>query len=160
MSKNEMSKNRTSRSRVVLSSLIALSVALVPGCSDPSAPEPEKLRETVESIEWRARANELYELLRVRGEEAPGEVSDWAQEDLESIGAWEYKVEPFPPGDPAAIEARMNELGAERWECFSVTPSPTGPVLLFRRPVRSYLGSIPLMELLRLLALGGALSSG
>ncbi len=146
--------------RVFLSIATASCVALAAACSEESIPEPERLRETVESIEWRARAHELYELLRERGEEVPEGVTSWAQEDLESIGAWEYRVEPLQAGDPAALEARMNELGAERWECFAVTPSAAGSVLLFRRPVRSYLGSIPLMELLRILAIGGAMTPG
>ena len=144
--------------RSALRSVAAAIVLSLGACSQESVPEPAKLRETVESIEWRARANELYELLRERGEAVPDDVSSWAQEDLESIGSWEYRVEPLEVGDPAALEARMNELGAERWECFAVTPSPGGSVMLFRRPARSYLGSIPLMELLRILALGGALS--
>ena len=146
--------------RKLVGGLLASASIAVAACTEETLPEPERLRETVESIEWRARAHELYELLRERGEEVPEDMGSWAQEDLESIGAWEYRVEPLASGDPAALEARMNELGAERWECFAVTPSPQGSLLLFRRPARSYLGSIPLMELLRILALGGALSPG
>ena len=47
---------------------------------------------------------------------------------------WEYKYEKLPTSagfNPVAIEARLNELGAEGWEM--VQAGETGPYVIFKR---------------------------
>lgn len=47
---------------------------------------------------------------------------EWARKDIDRIGAWKYKVVVCKGAevDHAAVEARLNELGKEGWECFWV----------------------------------------
>jgi hypothetical protein len=49
------------------------------------------------------------------------------------------------------MEQELNELGRERWECFSVQVSGKQTRFFFKRPVRSYVGSVPVSTLLNLL---------
>lgn len=67
------------------------------------------------------------------------------------MGAWEYRVSRVP-GDTNRIADEMNQLGAERWECFSVTTGDEGTQLLyFRRRMKSDFDNIPTRDLVRIM---------
>ncbi len=87
----------------------------------------------------------LYDHAVRTGETTARSATDWVSEDVGKIGTWEYRVLEMP-GNPKAIEQRLNEMGRQRWECFAVQPDR----LFLKRPHRSYLQQLPARELLRL----------
>jgi hypothetical protein len=102
---------------------------------------PASLEELVE---------QLYQRAREAGEEVPPDAMQWAREDLERAGDWEYRVVRVEADDDAAIEARLAALGAERWEAFWVERSGAGLRIFLKRRAVSYLRRLPLSELGRL----------
>jgi hypothetical protein len=102
---------------------------------------PASLEEVVER---------LYQRAREAGEEVPPDAMEWAREDLERAGDWEYRVVRLESDDDAAIEARHAALGAERWEAFWVERSSAGRRIFLKRRAVSYLRTLPLSELGRL----------
>ena len=80
---------------------------------------------TAEERDRWEKAREAYEKARDKakdkatavGESMSARVPEWVLEDLRNIGDWQYRVVEVRPQD---LEATLNELGAERWECFSV----------------------------------------
>ncbi len=87
-----------------------------------------------------AEVREAYEKAkrkaREMGESMPDKVPDWVKEDLENVGDWEYRVVDTPRDE---LEATLNELGRERWECFSVTVAGKKSQLVLKRRKRSRL---------------------
>lgn len=120
-------------------------LGLVLSCS-PETPgredSPDALREQI---------SELYNRARESGEDASGNAYEWAREDVERIGDWEYRVLRHTGADDAALEARLNELGSERWEVIWIESGSGGLKLFLKRPTRSYLRHLPLSELPRLI---------
>ena len=68
----------------------------------------------------------------------------WAADDLENIGDWEYKVEEFSRADPEELEAVLNDLGDERWEVIWIEKNADGYTVFLKKPSVSYLNKIPL----------------
>ena len=65
-------------------------------------------------------------------------------EELGKIFSFEYKILDIKDDPLAAeIEATLNVLGRERWECFAVQPVGSGIRLFLRRRPASYLQYIP-----------------
>ncbi len=83
------------------------------------------------------------------GETLPDKMPDWVKEDLKNAGSWEYRVVETPRGD---LEATLNELGAERWECFSVETHGKKSRLVLKRRKRSRLREIDSLSAEDLLA--------
>ena len=108
------------------------------------------------SLEW---ANRTFESLKKQGLTTAGSAQEWVLEDYTSMGAWEYKVVKMLPADLVdETEAELNKLGAKRWECFNVvapTPPQTHYLYYFKREKKSYLKSLPLKDLMRLVPLMG-----
>jgi hypothetical protein len=108
------------------------------------------------SLEW---ATGTFELLKKQGATTAGSVQEWAMEDYQAMGAWEYKVVPLlPTTEHEQTESELNKLGADRWECFSVVPptEPGTPCLYYlKREKKSYLKSLPMKDLMRLVPLMG-----
>ena len=69
-----------------------------------------------------------------------------------AIGDWEYKIEEFRLKNPKDLEIRLNQLGAERWQCFWVEQSKDQKIFYFKRTKLSYLSKIPTGALLRIMA--------
>ena len=114
------------------------------GGSKPSAAE-----QAWEEIE------KLYEKVKGVGDTTPQEIVDWAKEDIQRIGDWEYKVISVAAADDEALEKRFNEFGRERWEIFWVERDNRGDFRVFlKRSARSYLRSIPLSDLSKLVPSG------
>jgi len=97
----------------------------------------------------------VYEKARETGEKASESVYEWMREDLQKIGDWEYKVLSIPDLEDASVEAKLNELGRERWECVWVSEREETVRLFFKRPVRSYLSRMQVEQLLHLVPQGG-----
>ncbi len=70
------------------------------------------------------------------GESVPDRVPDWVVEDLKNVGDWEYRVVEAQRDE---LEATLNDLGAERWECFAVEGGGKKVQLVFKRRKRSRL---------------------
>lgn len=114
--------------------VIALTVSGCGGDSD----EPSAANRALDELQAK------YDALRQTEIDDPVE---WAAEDLENIGDWEYKVEMLSLDDPEDLEAALNKLGDERWEVIWIEKNDDGHMLLLKKPSVSYLSKIPLGSL-------------
>lgn len=80
---------------------------------------------------------------------------DWATEDLENIGDWEYRVVRLSYSSPEDLEAQLNEYGNQRWEVTWLEDTPEGFLVVLKKPSISYLSKIPLSQLSRIV-IGGS----
>ena len=72
---------------------------------------------------------------------------EWAAEDLENIGDWEYRVVELSYSSPEDLESQLNEYGNERWEVIWLEESPGGFLAVLKKPSISYLSKIPISQL-------------
>lgn len=79
----------------------------------------------------------------------------WAADDLENIGDWEYKVLDIAGDDPELLETTLNELGNDRWEVFWIESEQENFRVMLKRPSKSYLRHIPLSQIGRFV-IGGS----
>ena len=79
---------------------------------------------------------------------------EWATEDLENIGDWEYRVVDLSYTSPEDLETQLNEYGNERWEVIWLEESPSGFLAVLKKPSISYLSKIPISQLGRIV-IGG-----
>ena len=129
-----------------------LLTALLAGCaSDPDLPTSPDDR--VAALKERVR--ELYQQARESGQKVPKDALEWARQDLHRIGDWEYRIVDLPREDAQSRQARLNELGSERWEAFWMEPAGDGIRVYLKRRSRSWLEKLPLSELRRLVPSGG-----
>ena len=96
----------------------------------------------------------LYQSAKETGERVPKNIYDWIRQDIENLGDWQYRVVELETSDSKSVEGKLNELGQERWECIWVQPSLKTTRLFLKRPVRSYLTTLPLSQLLKLIPSG------
>ncbi len=96
----------------------------------------------------------LYEQAKDAGETAAEDVYEWAREDLEAIGDWEYKVQYLPNVNHIALEKKLNELGTERWEVIWIDRQGPNLIVTMKRPSRTWLNKLPLGQLLKAAAPG------
>lgn len=133
--------------------LAALSVILfalsVPALGQEAAPEAEP-----DTGIWKEILR-LYEKAKETGEQVPKDVYEWLTQEVQGLGDWEYRVVEMKEASPAELEARLNELGTERWECIWIETVGRKTRYTFKRPVKGYLGQIPLSELIKLLPYPG-----
>lgn len=104
--------------------------------------EPSRVEEALE---------ELQRLAEETRERAPEDAVEWAREDLERYGDWEYRVVTLAELEADALEEELNELGQERWEVFWVEHTDQGLSLLLKRPAVSYLRAVPFSEIGRVI---------
>lgn len=98
---------------------------------------------------------DLYSNAVESGETTAGNAKDWVVDDISKIGTWQYKVV-LVGASARAMEEKLNKLGAERWEAFSVKEVPTSRLnflISLKRPHRSYLRQLPAKDLLKLVPL-------
>ena len=69
------------------------------------APTPAQEAESEDTGIW-SQVVALYEQAKQAGETAAEDVYEWAREDLEAIGDWEYKVEYFSNPNHIALEKK------------------------------------------------------
>jgi len=140
-----------------------MALAIVACGQDPPGLETVKKAfdaQQIEAVDWREEVQDLYESAKQAGEDVPADISDWVAEDFGRIGAWEYATISVPAADLAGIQRILDAQGRERWECFHVLDRADEVVLMFKRRLRSYLGAVPLRELVRLVPLAPDLSGG
>ena len=115
----------------------------------PAEEEPSTAERALEEMQRR------YEELQQRFDEFTGDQLDapveWAQEDIENIGDWEYRVVEFGRMSAEELEAALNELGNERWQVIWIEGNLTGRTVIMKRPAVSILSKLPLSALGRLL---------
>jgi hypothetical protein len=75
---------------------------------------------------------------------------EWAADDLENIGDWEYRVVSLSYRSPEELEAQLNEFGNERWELIWFEEAPGGFLAVLKKPSISYLSKIPISQLGRI----------
>ncbi len=126
--------------------LLLLTVALAGCASDPDLPASPDDRMAA----LKQRVQELYQQARESGQQVPKDALEWAQQDLNRMGDWEYKIVDLPREDTESRQARLNELGSERWEAFWMEPAGNGIRVYLKRRSKSWLEKIPLSELRRL----------
>ncbi len=78
---------------------------------------------------------------------------DWLKSDIKNIGAWEYKILQLTLIEPVEIETKLNLFGQEKWECFWIKENGNQLTMLFKRPKLSYMKSLPVKDLLKLMSL-------
>ena len=127
-----------------------LLLAPLGACDGPRGESPPVTAEDIQST-----IQELYDRAVDAGEDVPADAYDWAREDLERIGDWEYQVLRLPDDD-ATLGERLNELGGERWEAWWLEREGGRVRVFLKRPARSYLRMLPLSELSRLVPSGSS----
>ena len=130
---------------------LLVAVALAGCANDPDSPPSSS--DQVEALKERVR--ELYRQARESGQQVPKDALEWAQQDLRRLGDWEYKIVELPREDSESRQARLNELGFERWEAFWMEPAGSGIRVYLKRRSRSWLEKIPLSQLRLLWPSGG-----
>ena len=125
-------KNTASRSAVLLGV-----VCMLAACYR----EPGELPPTEQALE------ELQRFIEEAREWTPEDPVEWAKEDLERYGDWEYRVVTLAELEAGALEEELNELGQERWEVFWVERTDQGLNLFLKRPSVSYLRAVPFSEI-------------
>ena len=105
-----------------------------------------------ETMKW---ANETYEALKEKGLTTANDAGSWLTQDFKNMNAWEYKVVVISGRQPFTAEKTLNKLGTERWECFHVQPGASSLTFYLKKPKRSYLKSLPTMDLMRLVPMMG-----
>ncbi len=129
--------------------LVCAAFLLASGCG-PDGGEPLAPDAPSGSPFW-DEVEELYRRAKDAGETASRDATQWAKEDLERIGDWEYRVLAIEPSDPHSIEQSLNVAGEDRWEAFWIHSVEGQLHVYLKRPTRSYLRSVPLSELRRLI---------
>ena len=113
----------------------------------------EKLKKSKELYDKGVKAaSDKYAETFEEGKDLSGKSKEWLLKDLKNIGDWEYKVETFNLKNPKDLEIRLNQLGADRWQCFWVESTKDGETFYFKRTKLSYLSKIPTGALLRIMA--------
>lgn len=94
-----------------------------------------------------------------KGKEMSEEAKEWVKKDFSKIGDWEYKQIRLPLHDLPNLAEKLNELGADRWDCFWVHQQGHDLHLLCKRPAISYLqklGRVDIMKIISSLSSGGS----
>ena len=125
--------------RPVLVGTALLSLAMS-GCESGSQ-EPTTAQRALDELQ-----NKYDEILKSKVD-VPVE---WATDDLENIGDWEYRVVSLSFRSPEDLQNQLNEFGNERWEVIWLEESPGGFLAVLKKPSISYLSKIPLSQIGRI----------
>ena len=114
----------------------------------------EKLKKSKDFYDKGVKAaSEKYSETFEEGRSLSGKSKEWLLKDIQNIGDWEYKIEEFSLKNSKDLEVRLNQLGAERWQCFWVEQvNDRAKNFYFKRTKMSYLSKIPSGALLRIMA--------
>lgn len=133
---------------------LAIAVLLGVAACDSESSEPSTDPSTEPSVTQKA-----LDELQAKYDELVGDQLDdptqWAADDLENIGDWEYQVKEIPFESNEELTAALNELGNERWEVFWIERTDDGFLVLLKKPSVSYLSKIPLSQIGRFV-IGGS----
>lgn len=139
-------------------SLTLLGTSFV-AAQSPASPSPDYLQKAKRLFDdfdkerTLAQIRDLYEQARASGERVPLDLWAWVREDLARIGAWEYRVVRASGQGAETLEGELNALGRQRWECIGLSHQPRDKevLLVFKRPLKSYLGRLDLRDVWRVL---------
>ncbi len=145
--------------RYLLPALLALALSACGGGApgDTAAIADEPATDETPSTADRAldELERRYDDLQQRFDDLTGDELDapveWAADDLENIGDWEYRVVEVDRLSAEELEAALNELGNERWEVIWIDDTLSGRTIILKRPSISLLSKLPLSALGRLL---------
>ena len=128
-----------------ISSLAAAVFCLcVAGCQNESQ-QPSAAERALDELQ-----NKYDELLKDKVD-VPVE---WATEDLENIGDWEYRVVDLAYSSSEDLQSQLNGFGNDRWEVVWLEKSQGGFLAVLKKPSISYLSKIPISELGRIVTGG------
>lgn len=117
--------------------LLVFALSGIAACGSGSD-EPSAADRALQELE------EKYEELR---QADFGNPKEWAEEDIENIGDWEYRVVEIEMTTPEAFEDELNALGNDRWEVFWVERTTDGYLVMLKKPSISWLSKIPLSQI-------------
>jgi len=66
---------------------------------------------------------------------------DLAKEDLQANGTWSYKTEQISMLELEQLEAKLNELGKQRWELTHLIENEQHLVLILKKPNIGYIAN-------------------
>ena len=95
------------------------------------------------SLDW---ANQTFKTLKDQGLTTASSTGQWLSEDWQNMESWKYKVLATNSIPAEQLEAKLNELGKQGWECFSVDDQR----MIFKKASESYLRRLPFKDILRL----------
>ena len=98
-----------------------------------------------DTMKW---ARETFKSLKDKGLTTANTTSEWLSQDWKNMQSWEYKTTSLVEG-PEENDKRLNELGAQGWECFHVE----GSRFYFKKPADSYLRHLPFNDFIKLVPL-------
>ncbi len=122
-----------------------LTAALFAGCGETS-PEPSAAEQALNELQ-----SKYDELTKDRFDDP----IQWASDDLENIGDWEYKVVDLTAVPTDKLESELNAFGDDRWEVIWIDEARGGRVVILKRPAVSLRSRIPLSQLGRMV-IGGS----
>ena len=95
------------------------------------------------SLDW---ANQTFKTLKDQGLTTASSTGQWLNEDWQNMESWQYKVVAANTVPAEQLEAKLNELGKQGWECFSIDDQR----MIFKKASESYLRRLPFKDILRL----------
>lgn len=95
------------------------------------------------TLDW---ANKTFKSLKDQGLTTASSTGQWLSDDWQNMESWQYKVFPANSVPPEELENKLNELGKQGWECFSVDDQR----MIFKKASDSYLRRLPFKDILRL----------
>lgn len=129
--------------------LVVMTLMILTACGKNGEPAP-----TGDAAEPSMTQQALSDLQAKYDELAGDRLEDpvqWAADDLENIGDWEYKVIELGSLPIDEWEAEFNSHGDERWQMVWIDTTASGRVAVFKRPSVSLLSKIPLSQLGRMM---------
>jgi len=95
------------------------------------------------SLDW---ANQTFKTLKDQGLTTASSTGQWLSEDWQNMESWQYKVLAANSIPTDQLETKLNELGQQGWECFSIDDQR----IIFKKASESYLRRLPFKDILRL----------
>ncbi len=95
------------------------------------------------SLGW---ANQTFKSLKDQGLTTASSTGQWLSEDWQNMESWQYKVLAADSVPAVELEDKLNELGKQGWECFSIDDQR----MIFKKASESYLRRLPFKDILRL----------
>ncbi len=117
--------------------LITAVSTILSGCQSDT-PEVSQLKDEVHKLV--ERTSDALNQLAPKKDALVGKAND----EVDKLFAFEYIVHDLPiKASSDELSTTLNDLGKERWECFSVVDNIDGKQLLCKRRPQSYLRYVP-----------------
>ena len=105
-----------------------------------------------DSATW---VNDTFNSLKDQGLTTASNATEWLTDDYNNMGAWQYNVLKVTPEELENVEAKLDELGKAHWECFHIAEVGSNQFFYFKKSRRSYIRSLPMRDVLKLIPLMG-----